>query len=54
MKEALLPLQRMGRAEKGSFDPLGPTAVEGGRVISTALAVLSLQVYYRYDRIGRF
>jgi len=54
MKETLLPIQRTGRAEKGSFDPIGPTATAGGRVVSTALAVLCLEVYYRYDTLRRF
>jgi hypothetical protein len=33
---------------RGSWDPTGRWSVEGGRVYSTALAVLSLEVYYRY------
>jgi hypothetical protein len=32
----------------GSWDPLGRWAPQGGRVYSTALAVLTLEVYYRY------
>ncbi len=34
---------------RGSWDPLGRWSPEGGRVYSTALAVLTLEVYYRYQ-----
>ncbi len=37
---------------KGSFDPSGADAEAFGRVGSTALAALSLEVYYRYERGG--
>jgi len=50
MKETLIPLQRSGRAEVGSWDPIGPLASAGGRVAATALAVLSLESYCRYAR----
>jgi hypothetical protein len=33
---------------RGSWDPTGRWGPEGGRVYSTALAVLTLEVYYRY------
>ena len=33
---------------RGSWDPHGQGAGEGGRIYSTALAVLTLEVYYRY------
>ena len=33
---------------RGSWDPTGRWSPEGGRVYSTALAVLTLEVYYRY------
>ncbi|MGA2618165.1 MAG: prenyltransferase/squalene oxidase repeat-containing protein [Thermoguttaceae bacterium] len=33
---------------RGSWDPLGRWAPQGGRIYSTALAVLTLEVYYRY------
>lgn len=32
----------------GSWDPRGPWGAYGGRIYSTALATLSLEVYYRY------
>ena len=34
---------------KGSWDPIGPWGHEGGRVYSTAVMSMCLQVYYRYD-----
>jgi len=35
----------------GSWDPIGPWGHDGGRVYSTALMVMCLEVYYRYDRV---
>ena len=35
----------------GSWDPIGPWGADGGRVYSTALQVMSLEVFYRYDRV---
>ena len=32
----------------GSWDPTGPWSEAGGRVLSTCLATLTLEVYYRY------
>ena len=34
---------------RGSWDPTGQWSPEGGRIYSTALAVLTLEVYYRYQ-----
>lgn len=36
---------------RGSWDPLGPGAAEGGRVWSTALMTLCCEVHYRYGRV---
>jgi len=38
-------------ARTGSWDPIGPWGRDGGRVYSTALMVMCLEVYYRYDRV---
>ena len=44
---------------RGSWDPVGPWGREGGRVYSTALMVMCMEVRYRYrtlfdaDRYGR-
>jgi hypothetical protein len=46
----LLSLQRVGGTESGSWDPEACLwGGYGGRVYTTSLAVLCLQVYYRYD-----
>ncbi len=36
---------------KGSWDPAGPWGGDGGRVYSTALMAMCLQIYYRYPRV---
>jgi hypothetical protein len=51
MKPAVLESQRMDGASKGSWDPLGPWGWSGGRVYSTALMVLCLEVYFRYGKV---
>jgi hypothetical protein len=35
----------------GSWDPIDPWGEEGGRVYSTALMAMCLEVYYRYPRV---
>ncbi|MEQ8768442.1 MAG: CAP domain-containing protein [Planctomycetota bacterium] len=51
MKRALLSLQRRDRGpDIGSFDPNTEWGRHGGRIYSTALAILTLEVYYRYER----
>ncbi len=52
MKAAILPNQhRDGACLVGSWDPIGPWGEAGGRVYSTALMVLCLEVYYRYGKV---
>jgi hypothetical protein len=48
MKNRLLASQVALGRHKGSWDPVGRHAGYTGRVVSTALATLSLEVYYRY------
>jgi hypothetical protein len=49
LQEALLPLQhRSGGPLDGSWDPDRVWGGHGGRVYATALAALTLEVYYRY------
>jgi len=50
MKPVLLDLQvgESGGTAAGSWDPLSRRARLGGRVYSTAISILSLEVYYRY------
>jgi hypothetical protein len=47
LKEILPLVQRKDGAESGSWDPQGNHIRQGGRVISTTFATLSLEVYYR-------
>jgi hypothetical protein len=35
----------------GSWDPIGYSGAEGGRVFSTAMGALCLETYYRYLRV---
>jgi hypothetical protein len=36
---------------KGSWDPIDPWGADGGRVYSTAVMAMCLQVFYRYERV---
>ena len=51
MKKAVLDSQRKDGSSKGSWDPIGPWGYSGGRVYSTALGVLCLEVYFRYSSL---
>ena len=48
MQNRLLAIQRKDGALRGSWDPKTKHSRLGGRVYSTAMATLNLQVYYRY------
>ena len=48
MKKFLVGGQRKGGKDEGSWDPKGEYGRQSGRVIVTAMATLSLEVYYRY------
>ncbi|MDX1970275.1 MAG: hypothetical protein SFV23_24100 [Planctomycetaceae bacterium] len=48
MRETLLRLQRQSGANAGSWDPAGPWGTVGGRIYSTALSTMCLEVYYRF------
>lgn len=51
MQEALIPTQRQGNIdEDGSWDPIGEWGLAGGRVYSTALGAMTLEVFYRFER----
>ena len=54
LKRTVLPLQRREGELEGSFDP-DPNWIgaAGGRVMSTALGVLTFEVYYRYTPLYR-
>ena len=47
LKEILPLIQNKVGAGAGSWEPSANLTAEGGRVVSTALATLSLEVYYR-------
>lgn len=48
VRRALIDLQRRGGPLDGSWDPDAVWGGHGGRVYSTALSVMTLEVYYRY------
>jgi len=50
VKTALLPNQRTGGCEAGSWDPVGEWCLAGGRVYATAINASTLEVYYRHER----
>jgi hypothetical protein len=53
MKETLVTHQRKKSdgCMNGSWDAIGPWGGHGGRVYSTAINTLTLEVYYRYDNV---
>lgn len=51
MEKAVVGSQEQQGDEKGSWDPIGPWGYAGGRVYSTALMTLCLEVYYRYAQL---
>lgn len=51
LEGVLAPAQRDDGDAAGSWDPDGPWGRFGGRVYSTALALLTLEVQYRYARV---
>ena len=51
MEKAVVNSQRKDGDEKGSWDPIGPWGFSGGRVYSTALMTLCLEVYFRYAQV---
>ena len=53
MREILVKTQQKSGHEAGSWPPRGPHAGVGGRLYVTALAVCTLEVYYRHAPIFR-
>jgi hypothetical protein len=52
MKKVLLESQRQGQIdEDGSWDPIDEWGAPGGRVYSTAICAMTLEVYYRFMRL---
>ncbi|MBD3672253.1 MAG: hypothetical protein HUJ26_01890 [Planctomycetaceae bacterium] len=48
MRDTIVSTQKTKGDLAGSWDPVGPWGPYGGRVYSTALATLCLEVYYRF------
>lgn len=53
MRDLLVESQIRRGHQAGSWDPVGDHTVEAGRLYSTALAVCTLEVYYRHAPIFR-
>jgi hypothetical protein len=53
VRDTLIELQRQDGCAKGSWDTNSKWGVTGGRVYTTALATLILEVYYRYASHGQ-
>jgi hypothetical protein len=51
MRSAIVGSQRQDGDARGSWDPLCAWGFSGGRVYSTALMTLCIEVYYRYARV---
>ncbi|MGA2034840.1 MAG: hypothetical protein ABSG68_21530, partial [Thermoguttaceae bacterium] len=52
VRDAVVGLQRHDGCPRGSWDPGDAWGQRGGRIYSTALAILTLEVYYRYTLLG--
>jgi uncharacterized protein YfaP (DUF2135 family) len=48
VRDTIIHLQRHDGCARGSWDPSSKWGSTGGRIYTTALAVLTLEVYYRY------
>lgn len=53
LRDLLISLQRQEGPLAGSWDPKGKWAGIGGRIYSTALSTMCLEVYYRYTSVAR-
>ncbi len=51
MKPAVVDSQESSGSIQGSWDPNGPWGMIGGRVYSTAMSILCLEVYFRYAKV---
>ncbi len=51
MSTAIVDSQKQEGCQKGSWDAVDPWGEDGGRVYSTAVMTMCLEVYYRYGRV---
>ncbi len=51
LKDALIPTQHTKGCLDGSWDPVCAWGSAGGRVYSTAINALTLEIYYRYSKV---
>jgi hypothetical protein len=51
LRPLLLTHQEKRGCLAGSWAAVGQTGAKGGRIVTTALCTLSLEVYYRYPRV---
>ena len=54
LKKVLLPSQKKEGCEKGSWDAHCIWFARGGRVMCTAVAILMMEIYYRYPRTSPY
>jgi len=52
VRDTIVSLQRHEGCQRGSWDPDSRWGSQGGRIYSTALAALTLEVYYRYASLS--
>ena len=53
IRDRVIGLQVQGEGcDRGSWPPIDQYSPQGGRIYSTALAVLTLEVYYRFQRVA--
>ena len=50
IRNTIIKLQRHDGCERGSWDPDTQWGERGGRIYTTALAILTLETYYRYTK----
>jgi hypothetical protein len=48
LRDLLVKTQKNKGPDAGSWDPVGPWSTIGGRLYSTAMSTLCLEVYYRF------
>jgi hypothetical protein len=53
VRDRVTAMQEQGEGcDRGSWPTNEPFSVRGGRIYATALAVLTLEIYYRFQRVA--